>query len=75
MVTGPTLTDDHVLGIITSILSRSDLQQPTRLTFEEFTNVSHVSVFVAAEESIGTLRFDNIAMPRMSIKSEIIFYL
>ncbi|XP_020622061.1 calcineurin subunit B-like [Orbicella faveolata] len=39
MVTGPTLTDDHVLGIITSILSRSDLQQPTRLTFEEFTNI------------------------------------
>lgn len=44
MVTGPTFTDDHILGIITSILSRSDLQQPTRLTFEEFTNVSHGSV-------------------------------
>ncbi|KAJ7375561.1 hypothetical protein OS493_040414, partial [Desmophyllum pertusum] len=39
MVTGPAMTDDHVLGIITSILSRSDLQQATRLTFEEFTNV------------------------------------
>ena len=49
MVTGPTLTDDHVLGIITSILSRSDLQQPTRLTFEEFTNVSHGSVFLTVE--------------------------
>ena len=49
MVTGPSLTDDHVLGIITSILSRSDLQQPTRLTFEEFTNVSHGSVFLAVE--------------------------
>ena len=49
MVTGPSLTDDHVLGIITSILSRSDLQQPTRLTLEEFTNVSHGTVFVAVE--------------------------
>ena len=52
MVTGPSLTDDHVLGIITSILSRSDLQQPTRLTLEEFTNVSHGTVFVAVEQSI-----------------------
>jgi len=39
MVTGPTFTDDHILGIITSILSRSDLEQPTRLTYEEFTNI------------------------------------
>ncbi len=45
MVTGPTMTDDHVLGIITSILSRSDLQQPTRLTFVELTQVRHESVF------------------------------
>ena len=45
MVTGPTMTDDHVLAIITSILSRSDLQEPTRLTFEEFTKVRHGSVF------------------------------
>ena len=39
MVTGPVLTDDQALGMITSILSRSDLQQTSRLTFEEFTNV------------------------------------
>lgn len=39
MVTGPALTDDQVLVMITSILSRSDLQQASRLTFEEFTNV------------------------------------
>ncbi|KAL9969489.1 hypothetical protein ACROYT_G021709 [Oculina patagonica] len=39
MVTGPKMTDDYVLGIITSILSWSDLQQPTRLTFEEFTQI------------------------------------
>ena len=39
MVTGSTLTDDQVLAVITSILSRSDLQQASRLTFEEFTKV------------------------------------
>lgn len=60
MVTGPTLTDDHVLGIITSILSRSDLQQPTRLTFEEFTNVSHGPVFTLSKsqyKSVGPLLY------------------
>lgn len=39
MVTGSTLTDDQVLAVITSILSRSDLQQASRLTFEEFTKI------------------------------------
>lgn len=39
MVTGPALTDDQVLGIITSILGSSGLQQSSRLTFEEFTNI------------------------------------
>ena len=39
VVTGPALTDDQVLGLISSIMSRSDLQQASRLSFEEFTNV------------------------------------
>jgi len=45
MVTGPALTDDQVLGIITSILGSSGLQQSSRLTFEEFTNVGNGSFF------------------------------
>ena len=39
MVTGPSMTDDQVLSTITSILNMSDLQQASRLTFEEFVNV------------------------------------
>lgn len=39
MVTGPSLTDDQVLSTITGILNRSDLQQASRLTFEEFVNI------------------------------------
>ena len=50
MVTGPTLTDDHVSAIITSILSRSGLQEPTRLTFEEFTNVRRDHQYLNNEE-------------------------
>ena len=44
MVTGPLITDDHLLGMISSILNRSELQQTTRLTFDEFTNVSQTQM-------------------------------
>ncbi|XP_044177822.1 calcineurin subunit B-like isoform X2 [Acropora millepora] len=39
IVTGPTLKDDQVLAALTSILSRSELQQASKVTFEEFTQV------------------------------------
>lgn len=39
MVTGPVLTDDQVVELIAGILSRSNLQQDSKVSFQEFTNI------------------------------------
>ena len=54
MVTGPVLTDDQVLELIAGILSRSNLQQDSKVSFEEFTNVRDLIDF---EQSLFFLRF------------------
>lgn len=56
MVTGPLITDDHLLGMISSILNRSELQQTTRLTFDEFTNI-------VSEEEIENLFTVELQLP------------
>ena len=54
MVTGPVLTDDQVLELIAGILSKSNLQQDSKVSFEEFTNVRDLIDF---EQSLFFLRF------------------
>ena len=54
MVTGPVLTDDQVLELIAGILSRSNLQQDSKVSFEEFTNVRDLIDF---QQSLFFLRF------------------
>lgn len=56
MVTGPLITDNHLLGMISSILNRSELQQTTRLTFDEFTNI-------VSEEEIENLFTVELQLP------------
>ena len=54
MVTGPVLTDDQVLELIAGILSRSNLQQDSKVSFEEFTNVRDL---IDCEQSLFFFRF------------------
>ena len=54
MVTGPVLTDDQVLELIAGILSRSNLQQDSKVSFEEFTNVRDL---MDCEQSLFFFRF------------------
>ena len=54
MVTGPVLTDDQVLELIAGILSRTNLQQDSKVSFEEFTNVRDL---IDCEQSLFFFRF------------------
>ena len=49
MVTGPVLTDDQVVELIAEILSRSNLQQDSKVSVEEFTNVRDLIIFILSQ--------------------------
>ena len=49
MVTGPALADDQVLELIAGILTRSNLQQDSKVSFEEFTNVRDSIIFILSQ--------------------------
>ena len=65
MVTGPVLTDDQVLELIAGILSRSNLQQDSKVSFEEFTNVRDL---IDCEQSLFFFRFSKGSARARAVK-------